>query len=70
MLTFSKEGCADMLEAFSSHRNLYKTVPITPNWIPIMQINTDAVLEFNSEYWTTSALLNEDSALNETVNAK
>lgn len=70
MLTFSEERCADMLEAFPSHRNLFKTVPIPPNWIPIMQINMDAVFEFNSEYWTTSALLNEDSALNETVNAK
>jgi len=39
-------------------------------WVPIMQIIEDSTFGFSSSYWTNDALLNENSAVDEKVNAK
>ena len=40
------------------------------DWVPIMQIATDKTFGYYSAYWTNDALLNENSAPSDNVNAK
>ena len=39
-------------------------------WTYIMQIKADSTFGYNSAYWTNDQLLNENSAINDNVNAK